>query len=286
MLNWLRSWFSPTPAWLAPLGERREPFVTALRAALAARGLTLDAAAGKALLPDGGLGFANLARECASSDPMEWPTRIDGWLNAALAPSADTSSLDACKPQLRMKMFVDPPPGFLAGVNGELFGSLFAVLCVDTPTAIVSVPIDDVRSWGVEYASLRRTALDNFAANDHVERTDVDVGGVTIDQCLGEAYCVCGSALDLTPTGLGLLVSIPSRHHLLTHAVTGTESLQAFAPMASFAMELVRAAPGALTAHIVWLRPDASPVHIHVGQKRDGGPMIVVPPELEALFGG
>ena len=105
-----------------------------------------------------------------------------------------------------------------------------------------------------------------------------------VEEYVGEAYCVCGSALALEPTGMGLLVSIPSRHRVLNHVVTGPESLDALLAMARFSTALVGSSPGALTASVVWLRPDVSPVHIHIGRTQEGGPMVVVPPELEALL--
>lgn len=288
MFHWIRSLFgSKAPAWLNPLGDQADPFVELLTAALAEHGIALDPATGQAAVADGLLGFSNLVLECAQTEPAHWPAQVDGWITAALAPAADLSSFDDCRPNLRMKMFVEPPPDFVEGHSGERFGPLCAAVCLDTPTSITSIPADTLRDWGVDYATLKRIALDNFASQEEVTRDRVDVGGqLEVEECAGEAYCVCGSALALEASGLGLLIVIPSRHLVLTHAVQGPESLGALSVMAQLALQIVATAPGALMPSVLWLRPDGQITTIHVGQKPDGGALVVAPPELEALLAG
>ena len=288
MFKWIRGLFGSTPAaWLLPLGDGADPFVELLAAALAERGITLDRTTGQAAVAEGTLGFSNLVRECAQTEPAHWPAQVDGWVTAALTPAADLSSFEACRPMLRMKMFVEPPPDFVEGQSGERFGPFTAAVCVDTPTTITSVPAETLRAWGVDYATLKRIALDNFASQEEVTRSAVDIDGqLSIEECVGAAYSVCGSALALEAHGHGMFLAIPTRHHVLTHAVQGPASLGAIGTLAGFALQLTASAPGALSPSVLWLRPGGEIVTIHVGQKPDGGPMVVMPPELEVLLEG
>lgn len=64
--------------------------------------------------------------------------------------------------------------------------------------------------------------------------------------------------------------SIPTCHCVLTHVATWAGVLEATTVLARFALHEVKTARGPLEVTMLWLRPDAKPVRIHLGELEKG----------------
>lgn len=297
---------SAPPEW-ASFFEQDEytVFERHLRQALAARSLpngARDIRSGavplKGRAPDASLGFAPIARKCRGNAQEMWGEVIADHLDRALESQAelvaqlgaDFEAARAClKVQLVPDFFVRPT--WEEGLNFRTFGpGIKTALVYDLPTNVHTVPADHVRGWARASGDLFDVAAENVrneAEKPIVEHVDIAEERVVVEQLVGDSFFICSHALWLdryreATSERGVLVTIPSRHTVLFHAVRDASAWRAMTSLPFMAIDLHSKLPGPVSSNLFWVKKGTVtlvPVH------RSGEKLQVMPPQpvLDAL---
>lgn len=156
-----------------------------------------------------------------------------------------------------------------------------AVLVLDLPTSVATIPRDETDDWP-PVDELFRIALDNIRAEPAPERQTVEVRGAQIVAELGDSFFVASrllllrEVLDLAGAD-GALVAVPTRHALLAHVIRDPTVAQALPPLALLARDTALAGPGAITSSVFWWHAAAlTEIPVSIGEDNH---VAVAPPD-------
>jgi hypothetical protein len=278
----------PGPVWAGSLDAKGfERFLGVLDAEMRRRGWTYRRqddglyVDGPAPEKDWVFGLSNIAQLCGGLDPTEWPQTVQRHFDNMLAANQISDDLfsdfEAVRPNLRLRLMpTDPeagpkPDGAPDWVQYPVAPGLVAILAVDLPTSVATVPRDVVRDWPPA-DELHRIALDGVRAEAPPERQEIDVRGAKLLVEVGESFFTA-SRLLLLPEVLdlagadGVLVAVPTRHSLAVHLIRDTTVLQALPSLAALARNMAQAGPGTISPAVYWWH---------------AGAMTVIPTEIDA----
>jgi hypothetical protein len=269
-LRRLRGRPEPGPPWASSLDSRGFARFEALLGADMRRrgwacrreadGLHVEAAD----LPGGRqlFGLSNLAQVCGQIDPGEWAAEIRAHFDTMAVVQAIGDDLFAdferCRPNLRLRLMTADARvvDALKVIRYPIARGLTAVLVLDLPTSVATIPRDEAEAWP-PVDELFRIALDNIRAEPAPERRTVEVRGARIVAELGGSFFVASRLLmlreELDLEGAdGVLVAIPTRHALLAHVIRDRSAVPALPALALLARDTALAGPGAITSAVYW----------------------------------
>ncbi|MFH2007884.1 MAG: hypothetical protein ABI333_14975 [bacterium] len=260
------------PEWARFFSQTQyRAFGSAVELALVERDLaaTLQGGVVVALLPDGRpvqLGLQNLAQQCARADAQHWQSLIGAHVDAVLgavaeAEAVDLSDFSQVRPLLRVRLFptdaLEPsdPPTVVARPVAE---GLAAVLAYDLPSTVASVSPEALAPWGRTEDELFDLALDNVRKEQPPDKEHAEVErGVVLRSLAGDSFFVASHLLLIDrqlPGELpyGALVSVPTRHLVLYHAIRDARVLVAINALIPQTHRLYQQGPGSLSPNLYW----------------------------------
>ncbi len=233
-------------------------------------------------------GLLELARACARLPPERWVDLVRIHFDRVFAADHESRALgerigelDAVRSLLRVRLF---PPD-VAGderITWPVADGLVAALVFDLPSAIRTVSPAEADRWGVPLEELRAAALGNLALERAPEREPFDADGVTLHAIHGESFFTATHALVLPAANdavlhpHGALVTAPTRHGVIWHAIHDLAVVRALHALARIGDGMFHEGPGGISPHVYWARGGRwmrSPVEL------DEGRVSVTPPE-------
>ena len=276
--------------------------ITALRAL--GRKFELSAEEGVVrIVPDLGdegsveLGLENLGKVCVRSAGEEWP-RLALWQFRTLleAVRATPKPFQEVRSILKARLW---PSGEVSedSVHRDIGAGLCAVLVMDEPETIKTVPRTELESWPIGEEEAWALARDNLRGEGLTPETgrlpsDEGVQMSSLDDC--EWYFASSHLLlmdELVPKGLpyGVLVAVPRRSSLLYHMIENGQDLsRACLVLALIAAGLYEEGPASITDRVFWWRDGVlSPIWMApaVDPVRGLGISVELPDELLARLG-
>lgn len=205
-----------------------------------------------------------LARQCANADESEWAELIDRHV-AAIVPTAagqvraiDDDLHDHAYLRLMSTDFLVVPEIFQYA--RPVAEGLIEVIAVDQPETVRFLTDDDVEAVGL--ASLReiaRTNLIRFQVDDY---TISDIEGAAIHLVAGSSNFHASKALvlpsllkqntDIELPPDGLIVGVPSRHHLMIHPIVDGTVRKALDTLSTLVCQFYQEMPGAVSPMLYW----------------------------------
>jgi hypothetical protein len=221
------------------------------------------------------LGLVGVAQKCNATDPRAWPDLVEFHFRAVLDRDEDLdkvfeSDYRLAAPMLKVRLFDSVPLADTAVIARPLTPDLAAVLVLDFPDVVKSVPPDVAEGWSVEEAELWDHALANTRANDapDVSTTALERGG-TVTVLSGTSFLTSAFALDPTTfvtATHGALVAVPNRHCVLLHGIEDHSVIEAIHLLALSADRLFREGPGSIRPTVHWWRDGSwTPIDTEVG---------------------
>ena len=246
-------------------------------------------------IPDGRqvYGLSNLVQLCAQTDPADWPETIRHHFDTMRTVQALGDDLfesfDRVRPNLRLRV-LPTDDAFVESmklVRYRIAHNLMAVLVLDLPTTVASIPSDRTGDWP-PMDELFRIALENQRAELPPRREVVDANGAELVVEMGESFFVASRLLILPEVvdlggADGAIVAIPTRHSLLAHAIRDKSVIQALSTLAILARETAAAGPGAISSAVYWWHAGAL-TEIPVTVAQDNGVSITSPDEFVELL--
>lgn len=257
-----------------PTADPAFPFLTVeegahLRALVTAafRQSGVDAQVGPdaARTPDGATHpLHNLATVFSAASPDDRAGAVFHHVGSVLRAQQSTSQL---RPQsvldhacLRLMDRAALPAGWdaeLAPYSTTIGAGLRAVLAVDTPDAVMTVPAgvladtDMAAAWSAAAARLRAVEVD--------EREVIESPNGPIHRLAGGSHFVASRLLvledEIARVGdarRGVLVTVPDRHRLLFHVIEDIGAVQVVSALAAVARDGYANAPGPLSPEVFW----------------------------------
>jgi hypothetical protein len=285
----------PGPAWAGKLDAKGfERFLRVLDAEMHRRGWDYRVEGDGLTTREGGgapraYGLSNLAQLCGQLDRREWPTVVQSHFDNMLAGEQANSSDDPfadferAKPNLRLRIFAEDT-SFGAGmdlVRYPLAPGLMAVLTLDLPTTVVTVPAKTASEWA-PVDELYRLALDGIRREPAPGRQVADFGQGTAIVELGDSFFTA-SRLLLLPEVVdlegadGALVAVPTRHALAVHVIRDTSVVSVLGLFAVFANNMWKAGPGSISPSVYWWHAGAlTPIPVDIDE---GSRVSIRPPD-------
>jgi hypothetical protein len=291
------------PEWANVFSEAEyQAFAAQLAQALTARSLPADVKKGTIDVVVGGkkssMGFGTLSRRCKALPPDKWQREISEFLEFALISDEATlatlaKDFTAAAAKLRVQLVPDgfARPDWSEGLNHITFGAgIKAALVYDLPTTVTTVPADHVRGWNRPWDELLAIAGDNVRAEVGVPAAEpVDLGSAIVQQLVEDSYFVCSYAmwLDTLPgasSERGTIVSIPSRHTVLYHAIRDASAWGVLSGLPALSLDLFGQLPGPISPNLFWIQKGRV---VHVPVSNSGGQLQVMPTKelCDALAG-
>jgi hypothetical protein len=264
----------PPPTWAGfmPAAEWRQ-FVAAVEAELQRRGVTYRIADGYVWAPWGSdreeaLSLLNLAQLCHAAGVPAFPRVITAHFDALVAGRGDRELADElvrdlarARPHLKLRLY---PRTTFDGhgrefVAREVADGLFAVLCFDLPSNVVTVHTQALARWGCSEDEVWYQALANLRRSERLEPEPIDVGGARLLAMTGDSFFVASNLLllgDYLPADLpyGALACVPNRHTLVMHPIVDPTALWAIDALVVMANDMSADGPGAISSNVFWWR--------------------------------
>lgn len=209
---------------------------------------------------------APLARRVAGMDLDAWPHAVVEFVGQ-LGPSheRDLICADVTEVRSRLKLRLYPDDHLLGTdfrpIAEPFAESLVTMLAIDLPSSVGTVHLDDLDAWGIDEEEAWDLAFDNLFDEPLPSFTRMRVGrgttAVRVHAWRGDSFFTASRAIDLEEVvgeigANGMLVAMPNRHTLLTHAVDDGDVLHAVQHLIPVARGLHRQGPGSLSAHLYW----------------------------------
>jgi len=217
------------------------------------------------------LGLLNLAQRCGHLPPEDWPAAIRQHFEVLLVGTPRNAqfidslseSFDEARGYLKVRL---QPSDYMAAtgviVSEPVADGLISVLVYDLPESVATVHPDHVANWGVPLHDLFQLGLRNVRAEGLLEaqRLDLGEGGWLNHYEDGANYFGSAHAMLLHDyfeplPELGVLVSVPTRHGMVVHAIQDLEAVtSSFRAIMYFTHELYRRGPGSISPNVYWCR--------------------------------
>lgn len=255
--------------WITYLtAPQRRVFVNTLQVVLAERNLAATVEDGVLQLGGAGVELAALAASCSVVSPLVYQDILEARIDELLLGVQGTEQAESLddnwqKAQhfIKIRLFSAAEAAANADqiLAAEISEDLTAVLVYDLPDTIASVPPDAPIDWPVDGEALWKIAMENLRAEEdpHIVRAALteEADALVVS---GESYFITSRLLilaDILPASsfpYGALVTVPSRHIMVIHPITGPEVYGALIAMRLKALELYDEQPGPLSAEVYW----------------------------------
>jgi hypothetical protein len=277
------------PAWARVFdADAYQAFMDVVRDELTARAEPFELHDDHARLQGWELPLLPLAQECAALPRGSWAGRVRELLSQRSTEEKLGRELDAVRGdfekarrilKLRVQRTLTPN-----AISAPVAGGLHAVLVLDLPSFVTPVRPADLASWEQPAPELVSIALGNVKAQEKVDLKPLEVAGARIFAVSGASPFVATLGLaveDLLgqPGRLGSLVSMPSSHIVLCHAIGGKSSLKALEAMAAGSLQAFESGPAPLSPDILWKISERF-VALHV-RREDGEVKCELPREFD-----
>jgi hypothetical protein len=235
-------------------------------AALARKGVNATVDGDRLTVPGGYKPLGNLASICRSRPPEQWPALVERHFNAVSAPDPVDEAPDVLLRHAVLRLIPDdymPPEVWQSFQYARpLAEGLFESIALDQPDAIRILNDREVERVGLE--ALRAAGRANLIAEPVEHYVSHRSGGPVVHGLGGESMFVASKALVLgevhqtllgTPApDDGILVAVPSRHHLVFHPIQDSTVVPAINQLMSFALNAYRDPdnPGLMSPRVYW----------------------------------
>lgn len=212
------------------------------------------------------LHIGNLAHSLAAFAPdthaEAWKRQVAHHLRVALATAADADGpvledFSQVRDRLRLRVLPSDDPTIDGMVGLVVAAGLTAVLAIDLPDAVVTVPTALAATWGLETRELLGLAL-HQTLQDPADHETISQEGVTVQVMSGDGWFVASRALALeqwVDAPAGAFVAMPTRHHALYHPIVDDTAISAVYALWSMATAAFEEGPGAVSPSVFWWKP-------------------------------
>jgi len=262
------------PRWAKFMGDGEwAAFLAAVEAELRRRSWRYRIEDGYVWAPWGGdedeaLSLLNLAQMCHAGGIGAVDRIITSHFDALIAGRADRATADnlganlaAARPHLKLRLyprdtFRDQASQF---VIRDVADDLYAVLCFDLPSNVVTVNADSLARWSCTSDEVWYQALANLRRTERPAIDDVDVGGAALRAMTSDSFFVASNLLLLgdlieDETRWGAVAAVPNRHTLVWHSITDLTALRAIDAMVVMASGMCAEGPGSISPNLYWWR--------------------------------
>ncbi|GLR18592.1 hypothetical protein [Portibacter lacus] len=213
------------------------------------------------------LGLQNLAQHCSGLNVEDYEGQISVHFNQMIEAQKNQAAFDKHKGnfdfaqefvsiRIQHESFAKVP------VNAEkvtklIAGDIYAVLCFDLPTTVVSISGNDIESWDKSFDELYELGLENMFNKYEFPISEVEVSGVNFHVSEAQHFYIPNTILDLSnrPDLLGrygALVAAPTRSLLFIYKIDSLEVVSAINVLIPIVDQVCQKGPGSISSNILW----------------------------------